>query len=74
MRIRGMNEETEELDNSLVTIKGDVFELTNGKVSIMQDADTYKSTYQVLKEISAVWDELTDKQQADMCLYVQKCA
>ena len=34
-----MNEETEELDNSLVTIKGDVFELTNGKVSIMEDED-----------------------------------
>ena len=47
---------------------------------------TYKSTYQVLKEISAVWDELTDKQQAqlldklfgktraDRCPIAQKCA
>ena len=47
---------------------------------------TYKSTYQVLKEISAVWDELTDKQQAqlleklfgktraDCCPIAQKCA
>lgn len=61
-----MNEETESLDDTLVTIKGDVFDLTNGKVSIMEDADTYKSTYQVLKEISAVWDELTDKQQAQL--------
>ena len=86
MRIRGMNEETESLDDTLVTIKGDVFDLTNGKVSIMEDADTYKSTYQVLKEISAVWDELTDKQQAqlldklfgktraDCCPIAQKCA
>ena len=39
MRIRGMNEETESLDDTLVTIKGDVFDLTNGKVSIMEDAD-----------------------------------
>lgn len=66
MRIRGMNEETEELDDSLVNIKGDVYELTNGKVSIMEDPDTYKSTYQVLQEISKVWDELTDKQQAQL--------
>ena len=34
-----MNEETESLDDSLVTIKGDVFDLTNGKVSIMEDED-----------------------------------
>jgi len=66
MRIRGMNEETEELDDNLVNIKGDVAELTNGKVSIMEDADTYKSTYQVLKEVSDVWDELTDKNQANL--------
>ena len=86
MRIRGMNEETEELDSSLVTIKGDVFDLTNGKVSIMEDENTYKSTFQVLKEISQVWDELSDKNQAelldklfgktraDRCPIVQKCA
>ena len=69
-----MNEETEELDDNLVNIKGDVYELTGGRVSIMEDADTYKSTYQVLKEISAVWDDLSDKNQAELCLYVQKCA
>ena len=34
-----MNEETESLDDTLVTIKGDVFDLTNGKVSIMEDED-----------------------------------
>ena len=27
---------------------------------------TYKSTYQVLKEISAVWDDLSDKNQAQL--------
>lgn len=61
-----MNEETEELDDSLVNIKGDVYELTGGKVSIMEDANTYKSTYQVLKEISQVWDDLSDKNQAQL--------
>lgn len=39
MRIRGMNEETQELDGSLQTIGGDVYDLTNGKVSIMLDPD-----------------------------------
>jgi len=61
-----MDEETEQLDDSLVNIKSDISELTNGKISIMKDADTYKSTYQILKEISEIWDDLTDKQQAGL--------
>ena len=39
MRIRSMNEETEQFDGTLQTIGGDVFDLTNGKVSIMLDPD-----------------------------------
>lgn len=63
LRLRGLNEETQELDDSLKTIKGDLYDLTG--VSIMQDANTYKSTYQILKDISDVWDSLTDKNQAE---------
>ena len=63
LRLRGMNEETKELDDSLKTIKGDLYELTG--VSIMEDANTYKSTYQILKEISKVWNSLTDAARSD---------
>ena len=63
LRLRGINEETEELDDSLKTIKGDLYDLTG--VSVMQDADTFKSTYQILKDIYGVWDNLTDKTQAE---------
>ena len=66
MRIRGMNEESEEFDDTLSNIKGDVYDLTKGQVSIMEDADTYKSTTQVLREVSNVWDTLTDKDQAQL--------
>ena len=63
LRLRGLNEETQELDDSLKTIKGDLYDLTG--VSIMEDANTYKSTYQILKEISGVWESLTDKTRAE---------
>ena len=63
LRLRGLNEETQELDDELKTIKGDLYDLTG--VSVMQDANTYKSTYQILKEISEVWNSLTDKSQAE---------
>ena len=76
MRIRGYNEESEdgaeELDENLKNISGDIADLTkvNGKggISIFTDKDKteYKSTYQILKEISEIWDDLTDKQQADL--------
>ena len=71
MRIRGYDEDTEELSSDLENISGDIYDLTKvgGKgISIFTDAnrDTYKSTYEILKEISEVWDDLTDKQQADL--------
>lgn len=57
-----MDEETQTYDATLESVKGNIHELTG--VSIMQDADTYKSTYDVLKDIAKVWDKLTDKQRA----------
>lgn len=66
------DEETEELSDDLKTISGDIYDLTrvNGGegITIFSDAakTTYKSTYQILKEIAGIWDELTDKQQADL--------
>ena len=72
MRIRGYDEETEELSDDLENISGDIADLTktakNAPISIFTDSTRteYKSTYQILKEISEIWDNLTDKQQADL--------
>lgn len=63
LRLRGISEEGEEVDGTLQNIKSDLYDLTG--VSIMQDANTYKSTYQILKEISVVWDNLSDKKRAE---------
>lgn len=73
MRIRGLDEETEELSEDFENIAGDIAEFTKtaskpGGISLFTDASktTYKSTYQLLKDISEVYDELTDKQQASL--------
>ena len=63
-RVRGLSEDFETVDDELVNIKGDIYELSG--VSIMEDADTYKSTYQILKEISEVWDNLSDKKHSQI--------
>lgn len=87
MRIRGMEETGEYLDE-LKDIKGDVYELTNGKVHIMEDENTYRPVLDILRDISEVWSEITDKNRAklleklfaktrankNVCPYVQKCA
>lgn len=61
-----LDEETGEFDETLGNVKNDISELTHGKVSIMENPTTYKSTYEILKRISEIWDELTDKEQAGL--------
>lgn len=73
MRVRGFDEETEELSDDLVNMTGEIADLTKttktpGGISLFTDEtkETYKSTYQILKEISEIWDDLTDKNQAEL--------
>lgn len=74
MRLRGYDEETETLSDDLQTITGDIADLTKtasnnySGVSLFTDEtrETYKSTAQILSDISDIWDELTDKTQAQL--------
>lgn len=51
----GLIESTSQLQSKIKALSG---------VDIMLDADTYKSTYQIMLEIAQVWDEMTDSNQA----------
>ena len=73
MRIRGYDEETEEFIGNIEQLEGDIADLTKtaktpGGISLFSDANKtqYKSTYELLKEISGVYHDLTDKQQAGL--------
>jgi len=57
-----MGEEVDDLATGTSKLKDELLSLTG--VDIMKDANTYKSTYQILLEISKVWDRLSDVQQA----------
>lgn len=81
MRIRGIDEDTEEYSEDVAQLTGKIADLTKtaktpGGISLFTDStkSTYKSTVQILREISEIYDDLTDKQQAEFCLYAQKCA
>lgn len=73
MRIRGYDEETESYTNDVEVLSGKIADLTKtastpGGISLFTDETKteYKSTYQLLEEISGIYDQLTDKDQAGL--------
>ena len=73
MRIRGYDEETSEFVGGVEILNGEIAELTKtannqSGISLFRDEDKteYKSTTELLRDISEIYDELTDKQQAGL--------
>lgn len=73
MRIRGYDEETEELSEDLINLKGEVVDLTKTAsnpqgISLFTDETQthYKSMVQYLGEISEIWDDISEKNQTDL--------
>ena len=69
LRIRGakadlesMGESTDDLVESTSKLREEIKGLTG--VDIMADENTFKSTAEIIKEIGAVWDQLSDVSQA----------
>ena len=56
--------ETDAMAESTSQLQKKLLALTGGKVDIMLNADEFKSTTQILREMSAVWEDMTDIQQA----------
>ena len=59
-------ESTEGMANSVSELRSELLSLTGNKVDIQLDENTFKSTYQIMKELSAVWGQLTDIIQANI--------
>ena len=59
-------ESTDGMANSVSELRDEILALTGNKVDIQIDDNTFKSTYQILKELSSVWGELTDITQANI--------
>lgn len=59
-------ESTDGMAESVSKLRDELLKLTNNKVDIQLDENTYKSTYQILKELSGVWNQLADITQANI--------
>lgn len=75
LRLRGAKAELEEtgestegMANSVSKLRGQIMALTkvngNGGIDIMKNANEYKSLYDVLNEISQIWDNLVQLDQS----------
>lgn len=71
LRLRGAKVELEEagldaenMATSVSSLREKLLALTDGKVDIMLDENTFKNTTQILREMSAVWEEMSDIEQA----------
>lgn len=59
-------ESTDGMANSVSELREEILALTGNKVDIQIDNDTFKNTTQILRELSGVWEELTDVSQANL--------
>lgn len=72
MRLRGMKGELQELGEeyenveSISKIQTQILNQTQGTVNIFDDSGNFKSTYEILKEISEVWDHISQTDQASL--------
>lgn len=73
MRLRGMKgelqdlgEETDENVENLSQMQGKVFNLTKGSVNIFDNNGDFKSTYDIMKGIAEVYDDLSSTDKADL--------
>lgn len=59
-------ESTEGMANSVSELRNEILALTNNKVDIQIDENTFKNTFQILKELSEEWGNLSDITRANL--------
>lgn len=59
-------ESTEGMAESVSKLRTEILQLTGGRVDIQLDANTYKNTTEILRELSQVWSSLSDITQANI--------
>lgn len=67
--LEAAGESTEGMASSVSELRQELMEITSytkAPLDIMLDDTTFKSTYQVMEELAAIWDELADVDQANI--------
>ena len=59
-------EATDGMASSVSELRDELLTITKGKLDIMIDDTTFKSTYQIMKELSEIWDDIVDVDKANI--------
>lgn len=59
-------ESTDGMASSVSELRKELLTLTKGRVDIMLDDKKFKSTYEIMKDLSKVWGDLADIDQANI--------
>lgn len=57
---------TDGMADSVSELREELLALTGQRLDIQIDEDTFKSTYQILEELSEIWEDLTDITRANI--------
>lgn len=63
--LQALGEEYEDIE-SISKIQTQILNLSNGKVNIFDDNGNFRATYDILKDISEIYDSLSDPDKADL--------
>jgi len=63
-KLEEMGEDAEGAAESVTKLQQEILKLTG--VNIMIDENTFKKPFQILQEMSKVWDKISDKERADV--------
>ena len=73
MRLRGMKGEVEQIEagagegvESISKMQTQIMNMTDGRVNIFDKNGDFKSTYEILGDIAAIWDTLSSVDQATL--------
>ena len=61
-----MGYDADDAAESVTRLQQQLLELTDGRVDIMATADEFRSTFDILQDLSNIWGTLTDLQQAEV--------
>jgi len=64
--LQDMGEYADGAAESVTRLHQQLLEITDGRVDIMATATDFKSTFEILSDLSAIWGTLTDVQQAEV--------
>ena len=64
--LKEMDVDAEGASESVTKLQQSLLDLTGGRINIMASNDEFKNTYTILSELSGVWGDLTDVQQASI--------